>query len=183
MAWETELGRPALGCYHRPPMQRLGKPQKLLHDCSGTCTSPKRRRGPRWRFGLVAALFLFTGCESGTPALTPAHGKVAVNGVPLHIGTIIFTPDPLRGTLGPLAHGEIQADGTYMLATGAKPGAAEGWYRVTIVALEPAFAPGQASQRLLPHSLLPEKYRDPELSGLVCEIKAGQDNCIDFNLE
>ena len=64
-----------------------------------------------------------------------------------------------------------------------KPGAAEGWYRVTIVALEPAFAPGQAGQRLLPRSLLPEKYRDPELSGLVCEIKAGQDNCIDFNLE
>ena len=123
------------------------------------------------------------GCKSGTPALTSVHGKVAVNGVPLHIGTVIFTPDPLRGTLGPVAHAEIQANGTYTLATGDKLGAAEGWYRVTIVALEPAFAPGQAGQRLLPHSLLSEKYRDPELSGLVCEIKAGQDNRIDFNLD
>jgi len=41
------------------------------------------------------------------PALTPAHDKVAFNGVPLDIGAIIFTPDPLRSTLGPLAHGEI----------------------------------------------------------------------------
>jgi hypothetical protein len=124
-----------------------------------------------------------TGCESGAAALTPVHGKVSVNGVPLHTGTIIFTPDPMRGTLGPLAHADIQPDGTYTLATGDQPGAADGWYRVTIVALEPSFNAAQPGARLLPHSLLPDKYRDPELSGLVCEIRARQDNCIDFNLE
>jgi hypothetical protein len=32
-------------------------------------------------------------------------------------------------------------------------------------------------------SLLPTKYRDPELSGLVCEIRAGQVNTINFDLE
>jgi hypothetical protein len=177
-------------------MRNLGNSQKLLVDrvrIRQKSADPKaefsriRLRSARaqlrnCRFGLVVLLFAFTGCGSGTPALTPVYGKVAVNGVPLHIGTIIFTPDPLRGTLGPLAHAEIQTDGSYTLATGDQPGAAEGWYRVTIVALEPASS-GQAGQRLLPHSLLPEKYRDPELSGLVCEIKAGQDNRIDFNLE
>jgi hypothetical protein len=35
----------------------------------------------------------------------------------------------------------------------------------------------------IPHSLLPDKYRDPELSGLIGEVKAGQENLIDFHLE
>jgi hypothetical protein len=30
---------------------------------------------------------------------------------------------------------------------------------------------------------VPEKYRDPELSGLSCEVKPECANCIDFNLE
>jgi hypothetical protein len=159
----TELGWTASSCYHRPAMRNPGK--------------------SRWPIALLALVLACTGCGSGAATLTPVHGKVSVNGVPLHTGTIIFTPDPMRGTLGPLAHAEIQPDGTYTLATGDQPGAADGWYRVTIVALEPSFNPAQPDARLLPHSLLPDKYRDPELSGLVCEIRARQDNCIDFNLE
>jgi hypothetical protein len=123
------------------------------------------------------------GCDSGAPVLASVHGRVSYNGILLHTGTIVFTPDPLRGTVGSLAHGEIQADGSYVLYTGDQPGVAEGWHRVTIVALEhPAQAPA-GTQRLVPRSLLPDKYRDPGLSGLVCEVKGGNDNRIDFNLD
>jgi hypothetical protein len=31
--------------------------------------------------------------------------------------------------------------------------------------------------------LLPEKYRDPELSGLFCEVKGGFAQALDFNLD
>jgi hypothetical protein len=42
-------------------------------------------------------------------------------------------------------------------------------------------APGQ--RYLLPHSLLPEKFRDPDLAGLLREVKGSGDNTIDFALE
>jgi hypothetical protein len=29
---------------------------------------------------------------------------------------------------------------------------------------------------------VPERYRDPQLSDLVCEVKPGQENGINFNL-
>jgi hypothetical protein len=112
-------------------------------------------------------------------SLTPVHGTVSYQGVPLHAGTIIFTPDPERGTTGPVALAAIQPDGSYLLQTGDQPGAAPGWYRVTIVALETASEGGL----VVPRSLLPEKYRDPDLSGLVGGVQAGQDNRLDFPLE
>jgi hypothetical protein len=35
----------------------------------------------------------------------------------------------------------------------------------------------------VPQSLLPDRYRDPDLSGLVCEVQADRSNVFDFNLE
>src|ERR1700756_633077 len=60
-------------------MRNLENSQKLLVDSARPYTSPNRQRSPRWRFGLLALLFALTGCGSGTPALTPVYGKVAVN--------------------------------------------------------------------------------------------------------
>jgi hypothetical protein len=58
-----------------------------------------------------------------------------------------------------------------------------GWHRVTIVAVEAPAAsqPGQAFT--VPRSLVPTRYADPALSGLSCEVKAGKENGINFNLE
>lgn len=132
----------------------------------------------------VATLVLgwTAGCDGG-PALAPVHGKVTFRGAPLTRGTIVFTPDAHRGGHGPLASADIQPDGGYTLATGSTPGATVGWHRVTIMAVEaaPANTPGQRFH--VPRSLIPEKYRDPELSGLNCEVKPGKDNGINFNLE
>jgi hypothetical protein len=127
-------------------------------------------------------LLAHCGCEPAG-SLAPVRGKVSFKGVPLTTGTIVFTPDPLRGTTGPVAHGAIQVDGAFVLHTDGQVGAAAGWHRVTLVALEGANVDLPDGQFVIPRSLLPERYRDPELSGLVREVKAGQENVFDFDLE
>jgi hypothetical protein len=131
----------------------------------------------------LTLLVLLLGCDAGTGTLATVRGRVSYRGIPLRTGTIVFTPDPIRGHGGLQARADIGTDGTYVLRTGDTAGAALGWHRVTIMALEPGaqIVPGAAFS--IPRSLLPDKYRDPELSGLTCEVEAGKENVIDFNLE
>jgi hypothetical protein len=138
-----------------------------------------RRQVIRW----LALMLLAPGCEAAAEPLAPVQGKVSYKGIALHTGTIAFTPDESRGSSGPLARAEIQPDGTYRLTTGDSPGATVGRHRVTIVSLDETGGPTTSHDFKIPRSLLPDKYRDPELSGLTCEVKAGQQNVIDFNLE
>jgi hypothetical protein len=130
---------------------------------------------------LIAAMLanvLVSGCDLAIEPMAPVRGKVTYRGVPLHTGTIVFTPDESRGTAGPMARAEIRAEGTYELSTADQRGARPGWYRVTIMAMD-----GAAGGYSVPRSLLPDKYRDPELSGLSCHVKSSQENVVDFNLE
>jgi hypothetical protein len=125
------------------------------------------------------------GCSGGNPALAPVTGRVLFRGVPLPSGTIVFTPDPQRGGRGPQAWAEVH-EGRYRLNTGTMPGAVPCWHRITIASLPPASEPGaQASDKIerLPMVRLPARYRDPELSELIREVKAGQENVIDLDLE
>jgi hypothetical protein len=130
-----------------------------------------------------AFLLLALGCDSGSSSYVPVTGKVTFKGAALHSGTIVFSPDVQRGCGGLPARAEIQPDGSFTLSTGDQPGSSPGWHRVTIVALEPPAALPAGEAFAIPHSLLPEKYRDPELSGLACEVRSGDDNHIDFNLD
>lgn len=130
------------------------------------------RLAPRWWLAalpcaLPAAL---AGCVEGRPERVPVHGQVVVSGQPLPGGTIVFTPDPERGEDGPLSFAPIGPDGTYTLRSEQGPGASPGWHRVTI-------APNPGEPRLLP-----ERYRNPEKSELVRQVKAEGDNTIDFQL-
>jgi hypothetical protein len=129
----------------------------------------------------IVSVFFFVGCDGGKASLAPVSGKVFYQNQPLGRGTIVFVPDADRGNNGPLAQGTIQAGGSYTVQTEGKPGAAPGWYRVTVIAVEipAAYATGRS---YLPRSLVPERYRDPQLSDLTCEVKAGQENGINFNL-
>jgi hypothetical protein len=121
------------------------------------------------------------GCGPRSDGLSAVRGHIFYHRAPLPGGRVVFTPDPDRGGSGPLAQADIQADGSYALKTGDRAGAAPGWYRITVVALqtEPAGAPSYAP----PRSLLPPRYRDPDLSGLSCQVKEGEENTCDFNLE
>lgn len=106
--------------------------------------------------------------------LTPVHGHVYYHGKPLAGGTIAFTPDAERGGHGPLAYGEIDADGRYSLHTGDAIGAVPGWHRVSI-------APAGGTP--VPTVDLPRKYGDPEQSGLLREVKSDRVVEQDFHLE
>jgi hypothetical protein len=128
-------------------------------------------------------LVLPSGCEPGRQPLALVRGRVTYKGTPLSTGTIVFTPDALRGTIGPMARSEIGADGTYVLRTDGLPGATVGWHRVTVMAMDlrPGTSPDEDG--IIPRSLLPEKYCDPELSGLSGYIRGDQNNHIDFDLQ
>jgi hypothetical protein len=135
---------------------------------------------------LFLATLLVAGCDS-EPTLISVRGKVSYREQPLPRGTILLTPDASRGCSGAQASAEIQADGSYTLYTHRDThtalGVAPGWYRVTILAVEAPLGGQSTSRFVAPRSLLPEKYRDPDQSGLSCEVKPGKDNVINFNLE
>ena len=106
------------------------------------------------------------------------RGHVLYRGAPLPGGTIVFTPDVELGGDGPLAVAEIKGDGSYSLKTEEKDGAVSGHYRVTIAAEAPLTV-----DLSKPSVALPQKYCDPAQAGLKREVKLGQVNTIDFNLE
>jgi len=131
---------------------------------------------------VAVVLLLLAGCQQGKTPLAPVHGKISYRGTALQGGTVVFTPDASRGTTGPLAQAEIQSDGSYTLRSGQGYGAVPGWHRVTVAAVYAAAGPPGDEQFAVPQSLVPDRYRDPQLSGLVCEVKADQPNSFDFNL-
>jgi hypothetical protein len=115
-------------------------------------------------------LLLAAGCGPGMEERAPVQGQVFYRGRPLAGGTIVFTPDAERGGRGPLALGEIGADGRYTLRTEGRPGAVPGWHRITVAA-------GRG-----PDDSLPRRYRDPERSDLSRQVRAGQANVFDLHL-
>ncbi len=122
---------------------------------------------------------LLMGCQQRPTTLNHVSGKVLYRGASLQGGVIVFTPDTSRGESGKIALGKIQSDGTYTLNTSDAAGASAGWYRVTIACL----AGTNSSLDAPAYSLVPEKYRDPLLSQLQCEVKNNRDNHLDFNLD
>jgi hypothetical protein len=112
-------------------------------------------------------VLLLAGCapKSGTPV--PVSGKVSYRNKPLQGGLIVFTPDAAKGESGPSAYGEIGPDGSYKLKMDHAAGANPGWYRVTVASLSNTFS----SLDMPPVSLIPERYRDPQLSQLQIEVQ------------
>jgi hypothetical protein len=137
-----------------------------------------------WLTWSAAVLFaLVSGCELGSQRLALVRGKVSFKGSPLNRGTIVFTPDAERGTSGSIARSDIGPDGSYTLHTKGLPGAAVGWHRVTVMAMDREATAGPDGALVMPRSLLPEKYCDPQLSGLSCQVRGGQENPLDFDLD
>ena len=129
---------------------------------------------------VLACLPLATaGC--GKASMVPVQGKATYRGYPLTNGVIVFTPDPSHSK-GPLAMGRIREDGSFVLFTGDHPGTYPGQYRVTVSSLAPGSSSESWGRFEYPRSALPDKYRDPEQSRLMCDVKASRSNSFDVDL-
>src|SRR5262245_42189900 len=114
----------ALCCYTPPPCPSEGREGGGFRPASpaevffpdGLGVGLNTSREALRRVGLLLVLAVL-GCGRDD-RLTPVRGQVFYHGRPLAGGTIVFTPDAERGGRGPLACGEIGADGRYTLHTG-----------------------------------------------------------------
>ena len=143
------------------------------------------RLGPILLLGLLCLgglLFFVVGSKPGAAPLQPVQGKVTYRGQLLQTGMIVFTPDTTKGATGKQAVGQIRPDGSYSLNTGEATGASPGWYRVTVASVTTSGPASFGQAYFIPVSLIPEKYRDPDLSSISCEVKA-KSSSIDFDLE
>lgn len=166
---------------------------------------------PRIRVAVAIALTAASfGCgqsaDPDRPETFPITGTVMYNGAPIEGASVSFVPmGEGTGGEGKGAAGFTNASGQYTLTTfKAGDGAVPGQYRVKITKLTqppaPAAAPATPSgsgveveagyepgaedaPEAAPTNLLPAKYADPNTSGLMVEVKAGENPPQDFTLE
>ncbi|AGA30673.1 hypothetical protein [Singulisphaera acidiphila] len=125
-------------------------------------------------FVLVSALVLVTisGCggrdKDELPAVAAA-GKVTYKGSPVSKGTMYFLPDKGRPSTG------IIKDGSFTLTTYTDgDGAVAGKHQVGVLVTEEVPTKGGD---FVPKYLIPEKYSQPENSGIAIDIPpAGNTN-------
>ncbi|MBN2578924.1 MAG: hypothetical protein JXB10_08030 [Pirellulales bacterium] len=118
--------------------------------------------------GGIGLFILALGCgESLESSIT---GTVTLDGKPLHIGTVTLYPVQS----GPLAYGSIQSDGTYKIVTGGTKGLNSGEYKVGVLAIDTPVGTHQGKgPPPLGKILTPQRYRDPETSGLKITVTSG----------
>ncbi|MDC0934950.1 hypothetical protein OAS39_01595 [Pirellulales bacterium] len=135
--------------------------------------------GPRrWRYAargaLLAALLVAGGCsESSLPQVT---GTVTYQNKPLEYGTIDFVSTHSRRASGQIAEGKILNVTTYE----PNDGLAEGDYQVAVHARDRS---EEHRDKMVPPSLIPERYSDIATSDLEATIVAGKDNVLSFDLD
>lgn len=125
-----------------------------------------------------------TSCSGG--ALTPVRGKVVVGGQPA-VGAVVLFHAEEGGMDNVPATGVAEADGTFSLTTGDKPGARTGKYVVTVVWPDPSKkpTPQQTMMGLAPDApdLLAGRFATPKVSPLRAEVKSGENNLEPFDLK
>ena len=143
---------------------------------------------------LVILLFLccLTGCGGdNVPKNIPIHGSVTFQGKPLIGGEILYAP--VDENQGRQAHGKIQGDGTFTLGTTETiKGVIPGKYRVSIRGQDPvaqstgsnkkAKSKTAARSQTGQKPLIPEKYADPQQSGLTDDVTESHSGFTKFEL-
>lgn len=112
------------------------------------------------------ALFAVVYCVGcGSNELAPVTGRVIHHDKPLTSGTICFRSE----TGGQVGYATIQSDGSYVVRTGSHTGLKPGDYRVAVTST--AMPDENASDpEPTPVLLTPERYADPDTSGLRCTV-------------
>lgn len=136
--------------------------------------------------GLILLVLAAAGCGgvSDAPVLAKVTGVVMLDGKPLTKGSVQFTPDSSQGTSGRMALGDIGPDGEFTLTTSTPgDGAQVGFHKVSVVCVDaPPFDPKNPVPTTVKW-LIPEKYGVEQTSGLTAEVKEGEENIIQFDLQ
>lgn len=140
--------------------------------------------GPRIAPAALAAAILACvaaapGCGESGPTMGRVAGKVTYNGKPVPKGTISFQSTAPGGRN---ATGAIAEDGSYTLQTeNPGDGAIVGDYKVAVTARDDVILDYIPKKAPPPKRLTPEKYENPETSGLTAKVEPGS-NTRDFPL-
>jgi hypothetical protein len=157
---------------------------------------------------LALTCFVFVGCGAGSDrqATVPVTGKVSVDGAAVGGASITFHP---AADGGRPAMAKTEADGTYSLTTYDEgDGAIAGKYNITISKMavkagidvanltmsgpdsggDPAayqkMMIGDNTEKVVEDTgSIPEKYKDPEKSGLERSVEASGGNEFNFDLK
>jgi hypothetical protein len=119
--------------------------------------------------------FSAAGCGQSGPEVAPVSGRVTLDGQPIFEAEVLFQPDDRKSP----SYGFTDRDGRYELGykRGVK-GALIGWHTVSIQMDTEIVGPnGKLTRR---PQAIPRRYY--EQSELRREVKAGEDNVIDFAL-
>src|SRR5215204_2616518 len=120
-------------------------------------------------YALILIALICAGCGQKTSTVAVVRGKVTLDGKPLPSGNIVTIPTGGRGAVGPIQNGEFE------LSTFAKKdGALIGTHKVAVSANEPP--QGAGPEATAGKLLVPQRYTNPETSGLTIEVKAGEVN-------
>ena len=130
---------------------------------------------------LAAATLLLVGCGETKPyGVVPVSGRVTLAGEPVKQGYVIFRNDDK----GVHMMAEIDERGEYRVSMAAGYGLPLGDYRVYLSPPVPEVPFGPAKEPPKPSEVakFPEKYLQPETSGLMLTVKRG-DNRLDINMQ
>lgn len=133
----------------------------------------------RWLLIPTLLLAITGGCGSGID-LAPVEGSVEFDGAPLTTfdnAAVVFTPKQ-----GRLATGIIQKNGDFQLSTyGNGDGVMVGIAKLSVSATTKTSSTRDATiedrySESQTRDLIPSKFRNPDTSGLTCEVRPGETN-------
>ncbi len=130
---------------------------------------------------LLAALAL-AGCSH--PPEKPwgtARGRITSGAQPIGNGSVAF----VNLQTGVSLMGNIEGDGSYVLASHESPGIPVGDYRVVVTPRKIGHGeqpPVTRGAKPKPRADIPEKFRVPETTPLTAQVKVGTNPVFDFDL-
>lgn len=124
-----------------------------------------------WRCALAGAAVALAVAAAGCGgARYPVDGRVLLKGKPLQgkAGSVVLKPDASKGNKSSgSAVGVLQRDGSFSVLTNGQPGAPPGWYKVIVLATEPAANPNEDARRPVP-----KRYENEATTPLAIEVVA-----------
>ena len=129
----------------------------------------------------VSAFFVIAivGCSGNSVEVVEVEGTVTQAGQPLDEVKVMFSPDPEKGFAGQTSKAITDENGKYRLKYNADQfGAEVGWHVVTALDIKAE----NSRDNPIPFRVN-QKYSQPARSGLTFEVKSGEPQTIDFELD